>query len=101
MTFVEALRGARVLIANGTQDYICNAIEFQEGIHWSEAKRYKNRIQAILDIGIAPYDMGCSYYQWLKRNHPRICRKMTPDNFRQGRLQWIDYLIAEELRLGC
>ena len=89
MTFVEALRAVRPLIESRKHFYICDA--FSGTCTASDARRFKGRIMRQL----APY---ASYQHWVCMNHPHIFYKMnrTFGNFRDGRLQWIDDMIAKE-----
>lgn len=83
MTFVDALKAARVLIADGSYTYICYALFKVSG------GKYAYRIMGQLD--------GCdTYISWMERFHPSIWNTMAYDDFRDGRLQWIDHLISEE-----
>lgn len=104
-TFVEVLIKARRHIARGHINHICLAIshvcmrEFPNLSHTEDmqlAARYRARIEAQLD--------GCvTYAQWLVRKHPRVHKRMMenwPVAFREGRLQWIDDMIARERMKG-
>lgn len=104
MNFVQALRRARVLIESGKETYICNAIttvgKFDGTMTQNEHDAYRARIQGILDFGAREWNIGRTYNAWVEVNHPKIYATMTDADFRQGRLQWIDHIIHEELRLA-
>jgi hypothetical protein len=85
MTFLEALRKIRPLIESGQERYICIAL-LNTG-----SNKYIKRIERQLG---GEY----TYIGWLITFHPRVRWRMTDDDFRQGRLQWIDYMIAQELK---
>ena len=36
-----------------------------------------------------------SYTSWVHKNHPEIFKEMKSDDFRKGRLQWIDWMIEQ------
>ena len=83
ITFLQALRKARQLIKNKDHTYICNALNVVGG------GKYANRVNSQLK--------GCNTYsEWLSVHHPIIYQVMSVQDFRQGRLQWIDYMIAQE-----
>lgn len=86
MTFLEALHMARPLIERGQVQYICTAMDT-----WLTEPELCNRVQDQL----APYSV---YEDWVAANHPETCRQMrkVPGAFREGRLQWIDYMIQQE-----
>lgn len=39
------------------------------------------------------------YESWVQEHHPEVYRRMNPDDFLQGRLQWLDWM-AEEVKAG-
>lgn len=81
--FGNALIKARSLIASEAKQYICHALQATGG------KQYTKRIEKLLVPSF-------SYCGWLAFNHPEVYTRMTEQDFRQGRLQWMDYLIAQE-----
>ena len=87
MTYLEALRKVRPLIESGDQRFICFALR-RIG-----ADQYRGRIKTSLDS-------TCSYGAWVQKYHAAVFREMEriPCAFRQGRLQWIDYMIQQEER---
>ena len=88
MTFREALIAARPLIASYKVGFICYALARVTG-----HKRYCKRIERQLE--------GCaSYGRWLCLKHYETWRCMDFRDFRDGRLQWIDYMIAQEEARG-
>lgn len=87
MTFVEALRLARPLIESGKERFICDALSTVVPSAYGAAA-HRDRIRRYLD--------GCiNYEQWLYIHHYEIYSMMIHRHFRAGRLQWIDYMIAE------
>lgn len=88
MTFREALIAARPLIASYAKPFICWALERVSG-----HARFSDHIMSQLE--------GCdSYDEWLYENHHETWRRMDFRDFRNGRLQWIDYMIAQEEARG-
>lgn len=87
MTFLEALRKARPLIESGDQRFICFALSSVG------AGQYKVRLTNLLGSSY-------TYREWVENHHPLVHREMEriPNAFRDGRLQWIDYMIAQEER---
>ena len=86
MTFLEALREIRPLIESGDQRFICFALQS------IGADQYRGRIKTYLDG-------ACSYGGWVQKYHPLVFREMKKIGaFRDGRLQWIDYMIQQEER---
>ena len=85
MTFKQALIKARVFIEKEKTAWICIALWDSSGHAFTE------RIEQQLDGHLF-------YHAWVKANHPAIYAVMcrTPNAFRQGRLQWIDHMIAQE-----
>ena len=88
MTFREALIAARPLIASYKIAFICYALT-----HVTGHKRYCRRIERQLE--------GCaSYGGWPDPKYPETRKRMDFRDFRNGRLQWIDYMIAQEEARG-
>lgn len=89
MTFVEALRAVRPKIEDGTYLYICTAI-----YHECPGAYRMQHTQRVMDM----LDGAGTYEAWVGKHRPRAFHKMyrTPGAFRQGRLQWIDDMIAKE-----
>lgn len=83
-TFSKALRKARPLIESGEERYLCFAI-FRALGRW----KYESRISRLLD-GM------CTYEGWVCDNHRATYMKMKSEDFRVGRLQWIDNMIRLE-----
>jgi hypothetical protein len=83
MTFLKALEKVRPLIADGSRRYICFALS-QAGY-----SKYRGRIQKQLGPHII-------YERWLWHEYPETHSSMDREDFRAGRLQWIDYMIAQE-----
>lgn len=101
MTFIQALRKARILIESGQEEFICLALwecQSHGQMTQDQCDEYVGRIQGILDRGAKTIHRGETYVCWVQRNHPKIAAKMKWDDFREGRLQWIDHMICEELR---
>lgn len=87
MTFAEALRAARRLIASGEYRFICHALSKVHG------RKYRSQINRQLQ--------RCVYYEhWVAAFHPDSYRRMTGTDFRAGRLQWIDHMIEQEEKAG-
>ena len=86
-TFLSALVAARRKIASGQCYYICWALTHVGGA------AYCWRIREMLGTCI-------SYESWLLRHHPKTYKRMRkiPGAFREGRLQWIDDMIAKDKR---
>ena len=82
-TFKGALIEARALIANGESNYICDALLLTDNF------LFRERIGKQLVC-------CCSYGNWLRHYHHSTYIKMTDDDLRQGRLQWIDHMISME-----
>ena len=88
MTFREALIAARPLIASYKIAFICYALT-----HVTGHKRYCRRIERQLE--------GCaSYGGRLYLKYHETWKRMDFRDFRDGRLQWIDYMIAQEEARG-
>ena len=83
--FGQALIKARPLIEHYRDDYICFALNRTGG------RKFAKYIGELLNPHL-------SYYSWVYNNHPEIYTQMnaTPDAFREGRLQWMDYMIEQE-----
>jgi hypothetical protein len=88
MTFTEALRLARPLIESGEVRSICAAI----GCIVPSYEAYMEHEHKVLKL----LDGSVTYEAWVHRRHPKTWRRMTASDFRDGRLQWIDYMIARE-----
>ncbi len=88
MTFREALIAARPLIASYKVAFICYALT-----HVTGHARFSDHIMSQLE--------GCdSYGGWLYLKHHETWKRMDFRDFRDGRLQWIDYMIAQEEARG-
>lgn len=90
MTFLEALRKARPLIASGKEIFICQALDTIGG------GKFKHRIMYQLGIDIGNDGEFYSYGTWLKAHHHTTWLRMTQSDIRDGRLQWIDHMIRVE-----
>ena len=87
MTFLQALRKIRPMIESGDEHYICFALE-QNG-----AGEYVENIEAQLG------GPSHSYSGWLARHNYGFYQAIidSTNDFRPGRLAWIDDMIAKEL----
>lgn len=97
------LKHVRKLIENGDHKYICYAIEHLESmgkINWFVARRLKNHVMNQLD--------GCtSYGSWMRVHHGQLFlaadkrgRRVFDAKLREGRLAWIDHMIAKFKKQG-
>lgn len=86
----DILRAARKRIALYKRDHLCSAIN-------DVRKGTVEQKTALLDWIEAMLQGALSYGAWLKANHPEMFTKMlhTKGSFRQGRLAWVDWMIAE------
>ena len=82
-TFKAALKEVRPLIAGGRFRYICEALAYIDN------DQFKGRIQALL----GEY---ATYRTWLIHVHGEKYREISRPDERDGRLQWIDHMIAQE-----
>lgn len=90
MTFLQALKKVRPLIEGGRYPYICWAFEMLG------AAEHRPRITAQLGRYV-------SYESWMFHHHPEDHERMRTIGrtaFAQGRLAWIDHMIAQEEALA-
>lgn len=83
---LKALIDARERIARRRATYICWALDDGAIPGYKKAKKL---IMKLLN-GVT------SYNEWLEIHHCREWQDMSYEEFRQGRLQWLDYLIKHE-----
>lgn len=100
-TFKQVLIEVRERIASHRNSRVCYAIDDVMRRYWFDASakrswklrrltiKYKARVMRRLGF-------AASYQQWVCIHHPDDYRRMTTDDFRAGRLQWIDYMISKE-----
>jgi len=87
-TFKQALIKIRPLIKSGEASYICVALYMTDNF------KFDGRIHRQL---VDAMGNSCSSYeQWMYMTHRAVSRKMTARDYREGRLQWIDHMIAQE-----
>lgn len=81
----EAFKIAKKRIAGGQNDFICIAL----GDISTDA--------ALAAEQVVSERLGntFTYFDWVSIFHPEVYSKMQPDDFKQGRLQWLDSLIEE------
>jgi regulator of RNase E activity RraB len=80
------LREVRKIVELKKEHKICYAI-------------YKVRTTTKNHYGLQDWVMGLlsfkiSYEGWMTYYHPRIAEKMSDDDYRNGRLAWLDWMIA-------
>lgn len=83
---LEALIDARERIANREATYICWALDDGAMPGYKKAKKL---IMKLLGGAIA-------YDEWLEIHHRNKWCNMAFEDFRIGRLQWLDHLIKHE-----
>jgi len=83
---LKALIDARKRIANRETTYICWALDDGAIPGYKKAKKL---IMKLLGGAIA-------YDEWLEIRHRNKWCNMAFEDFRLGRLQWLDYLIKHE-----
>jgi len=81
--FSKALRKARPLIESGEARFMCHALGITGGGNF--ASRISRHLKKCL-----------TYEIWLDKHHREVFLKMTKNDFRDGRLQWIDHMIKME-----
>lgn len=85
----EILRKAREMIASNRQTYICYAI-------WAVRLRNpSNQKQKLCDWVHVMLRGDATYSGWIYTHYPRKATKMDFVQYREGRLQWLDWMIAE------
>jgi len=84
---------------NFNSRYICinieHALKDKYNINYDSilVKRYQKIVQDQLENG----DPTCNTYEkWMKKYHPTKYNQMSYDNFREGRLQWIDHMLTRK-----
>ena len=100
-TFKQVLIEVRERIASGHYSKICYAIDSVMASYWFDASSKRSRKLRRLTLKyrgrvMRRLDFAASYEQWVCIHHPDDYRRMTTDDFRAGRLQWIDYMISKE-----
>lgn len=98
-TFKQVLKHVKkALIENKYPSrFICFNIEYvledTYGINRESVivTRYQEKVQE--QLGSVTTN---TYEKWMKHFYPSIHAHMTPDNFREGRIQWIDHMIKQE-----
>lgn len=92
ITFKETLIKVRELIANDKERFICLAITEVLGAYHD--LNYRQRI-------IKQIDFHYTYDDWVDKNFPelqiyKLSRETFNERAKQGRLNWIDYMISQE-----
>lgn len=94
----KALRQARKLIADGTEEYLCIALEF--GVENGRYTRVYQRLNNFLD--------GMTVDNWLANNSKKYVKFRTKERMgreydsamHQYRLAWIDWMIPQYEAIG-
>lgn len=82
---IDLLKSAKELVANGTEPWICCAIDYAAFV-----KRVCTPAQQLRKYIHAALDEETFYTGWLKQNgHP-----YDAHSAKQGRLAWIDWMVA-------
>lgn len=92
ITFKETLIKVRELIANDKERFICRAIT--EVLGPDHSLNYRQRIRKQIDF-------HRTYEDWVDKNFPelqidKLSRETFNERAKQGRLNWIDYMISQE-----
>lgn len=92
ITFKETLIKVRELIANDKEEFICLAIT--KILDPDHDLNYRQRIMKQIDF-------HCTYNDWVDKNFPelqidKLSRETFNERAKQGRLNWIDYMISQE-----
>lgn len=82
----DILQAAKAAINNGNR--ICYAIG---------SIKDADRNQRLALIAWVTHMLGDEpYYEtWMTKNHPEVRRTMTPFQFQQARMFWVDWMIAQ------
>jgi hypothetical protein len=83
----EVLRKAKEIIVSLKYSWICHAIDHATE-NEKQAKDLKRWIMKCLKDNL-------TYEGWLIDNHMKVYKTMSGDDFRQGRIQWLDWMIAQ------
>lgn len=101
---VELLQRAKKLLQEWRSSYICVCVlvaakehskehGFEWSSQWCETETFAKAKQ--IEHDISKWLGGVSTYnEWVLLNHPRIAEKMSYDDMREARLQWMDAMIA-------
>lgn len=84
----EILIAVREKIATGRGQYICIEIEYGELGNYAQQKRLIDWVQQMM--GKRVY----SYEAWLLKHHPTLYKGLRGKFCVAGRLQWLDWMIA-------
>ena len=98
-TFKQVLKHVKKALIEDKylSQYICVNIEYVVkdvyNLNWTNTivTRYQEKVQEQLD-GVKLK----SYENWMEHFYPSIYARMTPDNFREGRIQWIDNMLTRK-----
>jgi hypothetical protein len=82
------LRAARGRIASKRNWHICHAIR---DTHCGSSKQKIRLRKWVMNM----MDGSFTYEGWLNRHHTEVYQIMSEAHYRQGRLQWLDWMIAE------
>jgi hypothetical protein len=82
----EILREAKKGIENGTH-YICWAIQDVDA-QWQ-------RKRSLIDWVMHMLKFCGTYESWMGNFHTKTYNKMGHDDFKEGRMQWLNWMIAE------
>lgn len=83
----EVLKKVKKQIENQRHIYICNALQDVAAPSW---QKYSLRRWVQYMLG-----RHHTYQDWLAASHRKVWRNMIFENYRQARLQWLDWMIAE------
>ena len=84
----EALKVARKIIEAEVYRHTCNALPPNKG---------GDTVRAYIGAALCGY---ATYRGWLYGHYPFIARKMSGDDEKQARIQWIDWMIEQYEGIG-
>jgi len=84
----KILKKAKKLIKSGEENYICDAIRRVPVISTCIYQRIELRMWVSNLLG------RCGTYEdWIRVNHSKLYRKWKREDYKQGRLAWLDWMI--------
>jgi hypothetical protein len=84
----EILVQVKGMVQYGGFTFICTSIQRfgRENACFGTAANLRTWVSDLMN--------GCyTYEDWLKEHHPNLKRTMSPVDFKQARLQWLDWMI--------